>query len=520
MREWEVKRTQGGTTSKRAAMYVRMSTDHQKYSTENQADVIREYAARHHIDIVRTYADAGKSGLSLDGRDALQRLIHDVKSGTADFSIILVLDVTRWGRFQDADESAYYEYECRQAGIDVQYVAEQFENDGSPVSTIVKGVKRAMAGEYSRELSGKVFTGQCRLIELGFRQGGPAGYGLRRVLLDEQRNQKTVLKRGEHKSLQTDRVVLIKGPEEEIKVVQWIYKAFTEDGLRESEIAGRLNFQGVKTDLGRPWTRGVVHGILTNEKYIGNNVFNRRSFKLKKLRVVNSPDLWVRADGVFEAIIEPRYFYTAQGIIRERSRRFSDSEMLDKLKALHERRGWLSGILIDEDDNMPSSSAYAYRFGGLAEAYKLIGYDPGRDLSFIEDNRHIRKMHPDIVADVMKQIRDIGGTVRQDEATDFLIVNEEIDVSLVICRCTQTGTGKKRWKIQLEAGLMPDITIAVRLDATNRGILDYYLIPAIDVENPHIRFRERNPLSLDAYRFDELEPFFLLTERASLQEVA
>lgn len=501
-------------------MYVRMSTDHQKYSTENQADVIREYAGRHHIDIVRTYADAGKSGLSLDGRNALQALIQDVKLGNADFTIILVLDVTRWGRFQDADESAYYEYQCRQAGIDVQYVAEQFENDGSPVSTIVKGVKRAMAGEYSRELSSKVFAGQCRLIELGFRQGGPAGFGLRRVLLDEQRQRKSVLKRGEHKSLQTDRVILVRGPDDEVKTVQWIYKVFTEGGLRESEIANRLNFQGVKTDLGRSWTRGVVHGILTNEKYIGNNVFNRRSFKLKKRRVANGPDMWVRADGVFEAVIEPRYFYTAQGIIRERNRRFTDVEMLDKLKALHERRGWLSGILIDEDDNMPSSSAYAHRFGGLSEAYKLIGYDPGRDISFIEDNRHIRRMHPDIISEVMRQIRELGGTVRQEKATDFLIINEEINVSLVICRCTLTEAGKKRWKIQLDAGLMPDITIVVRLDETNRGILDYYLIPAIDVENPNIRFHERNPLSLDAYRFDELERFFLLTERASLREVA
>ena len=82
-----------------------------------------------------------------------------------------------WGRFQDADESAYYDYICRRAGIQVTYCAEQFENDGSPVSTIVKGVKRAMAGEYSRELSAKVFVGQCRLIELGFRQGGGRGRG-------------------------------------------------------------------------------------------------------------------------------------------------------------------------------------------------------------------------------------------------------------------------------------------------------------------------------------------------------
>ena len=101
------------------------------------------------MEIVRTYADEGKSGLSLDGRDQPQRLIADVESGTADFQVVLVYDVSRWGRFQDADESAYYEYICRRAGIGVHYCAEQFENDGSPVSTIVKGVKRAMAGDTS-----------------------------------------------------------------------------------------------------------------------------------------------------------------------------------------------------------------------------------------------------------------------------------------------------------------------------------------------------------------------------------
>jgi hypothetical protein len=80
--------------------------------------------------------------------------------------------------------------------------------------------------------------------------------------------------------------------------------------------------------------------------------------------VINAPDMWVRADGVFEAIIEARYFFTAQGIIRERNRKFSDDEMLTRLRTLHEKQGWLSGILIDETDDMPSSSAYAHRFGG------------------------------------------------------------------------------------------------------------------------------------------------------------
>lgn len=179
-----------GATPSRAAEYVRMSTEHQQYSTENQSDVLRHYAERRGMTIVRTYADAGKSGLRIDGRDALKQLLHDVECGQADFNAILVYDVSRWGRFQDADESAYYEYICRRAKIDVHYCAEQFENDGSPVSTIVKGVKRAMAGEYSRELSAKVFIGQCRLIELGFRQGGAPGYGLRRMLRDQGGGQR------------------------------------------------------------------------------------------------------------------------------------------------------------------------------------------------------------------------------------------------------------------------------------------------------------------------------------------
>jgi DNA invertase Pin-like site-specific DNA recombinase len=501
-------------------MYVRMSTDHQKYSTENQADAIREYAQRRNIEIITTYADEGRSGLSIGGREGLQKLIADVEAGNFTFSMILALDVTRWGRFQDADESAYYEYICRRAGIDVQYVAEQFENDGSPVSTIVKGVKRAMAGEYSRELSGKVFAGQCRLIELGYRQGGPAGYGLRRRLIDEQGQEKTLLKRGEYKSLQTDRVVLVPGPPEEVETVRWMYKSFVEDGLLESQIAALLNQRGIVTDLERPWTRATVHEVLTNEKYIGNNVFNRTSFKLKKRRVVNELDMWVRADGAFEAIVEPKYFFAVQGIIRERNRKVTNDEMLDKLRALHERQGWLSGILINEAEDMPASSAYAHRFGSLSEAYKLIGYDPGLDSRYIEINRHLRRIYPEIVEGAISRIKELGGQVWREAQSDLLFVNGEIKVSVVICRCHQTAAGSNRWKIRLDSGLMPDITIAIRMDPSNTQPMDYYLLPALDIESPKIRLADNNHIALDTYRFDDLEAFFVLTERAALPEAA
>jgi len=131
----------------RAAQYARASTEHQRYSTENQADKISEYADHRGMEILCTYSDDGRSGLSIGGRASLQKLIADVEAGGVDFNVILVYDVSRWGGFQDTDESAYYEYICRRAGIQAAYCAEQFENDGSPNSTIIKsGLVRLGSG--------------------------------------------------------------------------------------------------------------------------------------------------------------------------------------------------------------------------------------------------------------------------------------------------------------------------------------------------------------------------------------
>jgi DNA invertase Pin-like site-specific DNA recombinase len=508
------------TTLLRAVEYVRMSTEHQQYSTENQADKIREYAARRGIQIVRTYADAGKSGLRIDGRASLQQLIKDVESGSVDFTIILVYDVSRWGRFQDADESAYYEYRCRRAGIQVAYCAEQFENDDSPVSTIVKGVKRAMAGEYSRELSAKVFAGQCRLIELGFRQGGPAGYGLRRVLIEQTGAIKAELTRGEHKSLQTDRVILMPGPEDQIRTVNQMYRWFIDDGLVESEIAGRLNGMAVRTDLDREWTRGTVHEILTNEKYIGNNVYNRISFKLKKLRVENTPDMWIKKEGAFKSIVPPDVFYTAQGIVRARAYRYTNEELIERLRTLYQNRGFLSGLIIDETEGMPSTSIYSHRFGSLVRAYQMVGFTPDRDYRYLEINKFLRRFHPEIVNQTESQIAMLGGSVQRDPATDLLRINDEFSISLVLARCQTPESGRHHWKVRFDASLVPDITVAVRLDQANQAALDYFLLPRLDFGQPRINLAERNPVEFESYRFDSLDYLYGMAERTRLRRAA
>lgn len=504
----------------RAAEYVRMSTEHQKYSTENQGDIIRQFADRRGYRIVRTYADEGRSGLNIDGRAGLQNLIADVESGRADFSVILVYDVSRWGRFQDSDESAYYEYLCKRAGIRVEYCAEQFENDGSISSTIVKTVKRAMAGEYSRELSVKVFAGQCRLIELGYRQGGPAGFGLRRMMVGETGAPKGVLDRGDRKSLQTDRVILVPGPEEEVSTVNWIYRAFVDEKKTEAQISAALNERGILSDLSRPWTRAAVHQLLTNEKYIGNNVYNRSSCKLKKKRVLNPRDMWVRSEGAFEGIIDAPLFQAAQAIIEERNRRFSDAQMLEHLAALWRRHGVLSGLIIDEAEGMASSGAYRHRFGSLIRAYHKVGYTPDRDYRYIEINRSLREIHPDLVAETVERISALGGMVENDPQTGLLWINREFTVSLVLSRCQETAAGALRWNIRLETGLAPDITVAVRMAPGNAATLDYYLFPSIDMTLPRLRLAEENGTGLDIYRFQTLDYLHRLARRVGIREVA
>ena len=508
--------------SVRAAQYVRMSTDHQRYSTENQQAAIAKYASQHGMDIVRTYADEGKSGLSLEGRDALKRLIHDVESGQPDFGAVLVYDISRWGRFQDADESAYYEYLCRRSGIKVFYCTEPFENDGSPMATIRKSVKRAMAGEYSRELSNKVFQGQCRLIELGFRQGGAPGYGLRRMLLDEQRIPKGLLSRGEQKSLQTDRVVLVPGPDEEVAVIREIYRSFLSAKKNERAIAEELNALGLTSDQGHPWTRGTIHQILTNEKYIGNNVYNRTSFKLKQKRVRNAEDMWIRHNGAFDSIIAPELFERVQAIVAARSEHLDSDTMLAMLRCLYEQKGTLSGLLIDEQEGMPSSHSYASRFGGLVRAYSLIGFRAQRDFRYIEINRSLRQMLPDVIESVVADLKKVCGSVSADPTeSNVMWINDEFTLSVVLTRCVQLISGAFRWRIRFDTSLAPDITLVARLAADQRTILDYYFFPRIDLPIHPLRLAEdNNAVTLDAYRFDSLEPLIALTGRSAFARAA
>ena len=163
------------------------------------------------------------------------------------------------------------------------------------------------ASDYCRQLSQRVWVGQCNLVAKGFRQGGVAGFGLRRMLLDEAGSPKQELTMGQRKSLLTERVILVPGPEEEREIVLWIYDQFIT-GATEIEIAKQLNVQGVQNHFGRPWSRGTVCEVLTNEKYIGNNLFNRTSGKMKSRAKPNPESEWCGRNEPLNPSLMQHYF--------------------------------------------------------------------------------------------------------------------------------------------------------------------------------------------------------------------
>jgi hypothetical protein len=190
------------------------------------------------------------------------------------------------------------------------------------------------------------------------------------------------------------------------------------------------------------------------------------------------------------------------------------------LRGLFERQGILSGLVIDESDGMPSSSAYRSRFGSLLRAYSLVGYTPRRDYRYIEINRALRRLHPDVVESIVQGLEGAGATVQREAATDLIEVNCEFSLSVVVARCRWTPAGSLRWRLRFDTGLRPDITVAVRMDASNRNPFDYYLLPQIDIANTRLNLSEDNELQLDAYRFNTLDLLYELAIPVPIAEAA
>jgi DNA invertase Pin-like site-specific DNA recombinase len=469
-----------------AAQYVRMSKDLQEYSIENQKAAIQRYAAQHGFVIVETYADAGRSGVVLRHREGLRKLLHDVVAEKTRYKAILVYDVSRWGRFQDSDEAAAYEFLCKRAGIPVHYCAEQFSNDGTQPSSIMKALKRTMAAEFSRELSVKVFDGHKRLALLGFRMGAQPGYGLRRLMIGSDRKPKQKLHAGEYKALTTDRVILIPGPKKEVECVRNIYAMALHKKMGFSKIARCLNEAGIPYIGGRQWTNSTVARTLRNPKYAGCNIWNRSTRRLYSPLTPVPPDQWAAKPGAFVPIVDQQTFDRVQIVLQKRAQRTSNEELLNSLKRLLKRRGKLTENLIAEAPNLAGLSTYHSHLGSLRRIYKVVGYRPGPDV-FIRSDSRMGTLR--LRAELLSQIAVMFGhsvTVFHlpRRMRSIIRFDDSVCVSVIVCPTCRTPKGFLRWKLNPVPGEAKFVTLLCRLNAKNDDFHSFLMLRCMDKLKP------------------------------------
>jgi DNA invertase Pin-like site-specific DNA recombinase len=487
-------------------MYVRMSTERQDYSTDHQRAKIREYATAHGISIIREYVDDGKSGLDIRRRAGLQSLIRDVQATQPDFNLIIVYDISRWGRFQEVDEAAYHEHTCRRAGIKVVYCAEIFVNDSGPFASLMKNMKRVMAAEYSRELSEKVYVAQSRFTQMGFKQGGPAGFGLRRLALTAHGVPRAILAPGEQKPSATDRVILVRGPDDEVAIVRKVYSLYLNEGFSQNRIARLLNSEHVTNEHNRPWTPHLVCSLLTNVKYCGVLAYARSTAKLRGPRVCNPPEKWVTSPAAIDPIVSHELFEAVQIEHARRMRRYNAPEQIALLQACYQRHGKVNAEIIARDPEMPNPQVISRTFGSLIQAYAAAGLPPSPKYVFAATKGRLLPMRQRLFT-VVESLAQAGGATTERVLPPFtLVLNGSVRVRVEVAVMRRPKGSTPDWRVKQKLGV--DFIVTARIDGDTWDFLDYFLVPVRDMATRVIYLRESRLERYSSWRFTSIEAMF------------
>lgn len=303
-------------TKKAVAYYRHSAEDKQENSVSIQGQHAHELAMRHGVEIIHEEADEGVSGLlGPDSRPGFKRLLEDwVENPDAPpFDYVFVYDQSRWGRFQDPDEAAHYEFRCTKRGKKIVYVASGWPREGQELmSSLDTSIKRYMAAEYSRALSDKVFRGCVEVSRQGYSAGGSACYGMTRLLLDADKKPERRLKKGEHKAISNARVTFTLADDQTTENVREIFRLFIAEEKSLKEVANILNAKGIPSANGGLWNHRKLLHILTNETYMGTKTYNKKWHRLKQGHRRNPRSEWVIVPNAYPALVAAETFRQAQ----------------------------------------------------------------------------------------------------------------------------------------------------------------------------------------------------------------
>ena len=233
--------------------YVRVSTDKQEeLSPDSQEKLLREYAAKNNIVILKIFFELGISGRKADKRPEFQKMIGLAKSSDHPVDVILVWKFSRFARNQE--ESIVYKSLLRkQSNVDVVSVSEPLI-DG-PFGSLIERIIEWMDEYYSIRLSGEVLRGMKeKATKKGYQMSPPFGY--------------RAVGNGDPYKIDQD----------EMKIVDFICDEFDYHNSDVTKITRKLNDMGVRTRRGNPFESRSVERILKNPFYYGLVAWNGITF--------------------------------------------------------------------------------------------------------------------------------------------------------------------------------------------------------------------------------------------------
>jgi DNA invertase Pin-like site-specific DNA recombinase len=354
----------------KVALYLRRSTNErlQADSLKVQEQILRQYATEHDMEVVALYRDSA-SGTSTKQRAQFLAMVEAITHG-AGFEAVLVRDVSRFGRFFDIDEGAFFEVLFLGHGVRTVYCEEAFATDTSPMASLVKSVRRVMASEYARDRSRLVRYAQSRATKLGFHAGGPPAFGMRRVMVTAEGRHVQELGAGEWKALANHRTRLVPGNPEAVAVVRRIFDLFDQEDYGIAAIARLLNAKSVPSPRGSKWYEGTVASVLTNSVYAGFGHYRpRRRGSTDPLQEAQVEGLTVLSAPGHHGIIEPSQFRRVQERLAQRTRQRSNAALAADARRAFEIHGCVQALMLKHLSTPATAATYFSRFRyGLAEA--------------------------------------------------------------------------------------------------------------------------------------------------------
>ena len=437
------------------ALYLRRSTNDflQADSLNRQEEYLREAAARLGHTVSEVFSDSA-SGRRVTGRDEFQRLLNIVKDG-APFKAIMVLDVSRWGRFENVDEAAYYEFYCLIHGVAVIYANEPFDNaNPAPLVALLKSIKRVQAAELSNEKSRTVTAAQARVAQQGFLHGGNAPLGMKRVLVTLNGEYVSDLEDGQYKLVSNYRVKLAPSNDARaVRTVRRIFKQYVDDELPLQEIADRLNRARITGAQGGRWSAGGVLHILRNERYAGTMTYRIHIQGQKHTQIDDyrdDPDAagrFCRAVNAHAGIVSPEQWERAQVRLAARTQRKTNYQLAADLRRSLESWGAVLPDSIDASKSLASWETYRNRFQN--------GYEEALDLAAADE-----------IAEARRRIKTrIEEHLTVEEQGQIWIVDGHLKVGIRI------GWPRRRrnaiaWRFSLHDAAQHDVTLGLAFAAT------------------------------------------------------